>query len=105
MTSLPAWEIAGPALEIAGFIALHLFAILCALATRVAAGTRYEVAFQFLFLPTMAAVGAAIWFGRSAELGIGIPSGATLIAMVLLAVTDLRRTHEGATPHSLALGS
>ena len=105
MTSLPAWEIVGPTCEIAGFVAFHLFAISCALATRIASGTRYEVVFQFLFLPTLAAVGAAIWFGRSAELGIGIPSGVTLIAMVLLAVTDLRRTHEGTTSHSLALGS
>lgn len=105
MTILPAWETAGPAWEIAGFIALHLFAIACALGTRVASGTRYELLFQFLFLPTLAAVGAAIWFGRSAELGIGIPSGVTLIAMILLAVTDLRRTHEPAAHRTVALGS
>lgn len=98
MTSLSTWEIVG-------FVALHLFAISCALATRIASGTRYEGMFQFLFLPTLAAVGAAIWFCRSEELGIGIPSGVTMIAMVLLAVTDLRRTHEPATSHPLALGS
>lgn len=98
MTSLPA-------LEIASFIALHLFAIACALGTRIASETRYELLFQFLFLPTLAAVGASIWFGRSAELGIGIPSGVTLISMILLAVTDLRRTHEPASSHTLALGS
>ena len=98
MTSLPAWEITG-------FLALHLGAIVCALGTRIAAGSRYELLFQFLFLPTLAAVGAATWYCHSASLGIGIPSGATLISMILVAVTDLRRTHEPVAPHSLAFRS
>jgi hypothetical protein len=93
MNSLPAWHIAG-------FLSLHLGAIACALGTRVSAGSRFELHFQCLFLPALAAVGTATWYCHSAELGIGIPSGLTLIAMVLLAVTDLRRTHEPAgSPH------
>jgi hypothetical protein len=98
MTSLPAWAITG-------FLAFHLFAIICALATRVAAGSRYELLSQFLFLPMLSAVGLATWFGHSEELGIGIHSGVTLIVMILLAVTDLRRTHEPSTSHTLAFHS
>ena len=60
MTSLPAWAIAG-------FLALPLGAIACALATRVAAGSRYELLFQFLFLPTLAAVGLATWYCHSGD--------------------------------------
>jgi hypothetical protein len=95
MNSLPAWQLAG-------FLALHLGAIACAFATRIAAGTRYEVVFHCLFLPALAAVGLATWYCHSAAIGIGIPSGSTLIAMVLLAVTDFHRTHEPAT-HSMVL--
>jgi hypothetical protein len=92
-----------PAWPLAGFLALHLGAIACAVGTRVAAGSRFELVFQFLFLPALGGVGVATWYGHAAELGIGIPSGITLIAMVLLAVTDLRRTHEPTHQHSLAL--
>lgn len=96
MNSLPAWQVAG-------FFALHIGAIVSAIGTRVASGTRYEMLFQFLFLPALAAVGTATWYCHAAELGIGIPSGITLIAMVLVAVTDVRRTHEPHHPHSLAM--
>lgn len=88
---------------IAGFLVLHLGAIACAVGTRVAVGSRLELAFQFLFLAALGAVGVATWYGHSEELGIGIPSGVTLIAMVLLAVTDLRRTHEPTHSHPLAV--
>ena len=93
MTSHPAWLLSG-------FLALHLGALACALATRVAAGGRYEALFQCLFLPALVAVGAATWYCHAAELDISIHSGSTLIAMVLLAVTDFRRTHEPVT-HSM----
>jgi hypothetical protein len=92
MNSLSAWHLAG-------FAALHLGAIAAAIATRVASGTRFELHFQFLFLPALAAVGYFTWYCHAAELGIGIPSGITLIAMVLVAVTDVRRTHEPAGHH------
>jgi hypothetical protein len=42
----------------------------------------------------MTAVGLAMIYCHQHELGLGLPSGATLIAMVLLAVVDCRRTHE-----------
>jgi hypothetical protein len=42
----------------------------------------------------MAAVGAAAWICRQHESGLWIPSGVTLVAMVLTAVVDFRRTHE-----------
>lgn len=95
MNSVPAWQIAG-------FVALHCGAIACALGTRVAAGSRYELAFQFLFLPALGAVGLATWYCHTEELGIGIPSGFTLIAMVLMAVTDLRHPHEPSSSHALS---
>lgn len=98
MDYLPAWQIAG-------FLALHFSAISCALGTRVAAGTRYEALFQFLFLPSLAAIGLATWYCHSESLGIGIPSGITFIAMVLLAVTDFRRSHEPATAHHFGMHS
>ncbi len=92
-----------PAWSIAAFLALHVGAIACAVGTRVAAGSRFELVFQFLYLPALGAVGVATWYCHSEVLGIGIPSGITLIAMVLLAVTDLGRTHEPIHSHSLAL--
>jgi hypothetical protein len=92
MNSLPAWQIAG-------FIALHFGAITCALGTRIAAGSRYEALFQFLFLPSLAAIGLATWYCHSESLGIGIPSGITFMSMVLLAVTDFRRVHDPAAHH------
>lgn len=89
--------------EIAGFLALHLGAIACALGTRIAAGTRFESLFQFLFLPSLAAIGIATWFGHSEEIGIGIPSGLTFMAMILVAVIDFRRTHESGAAHHFGL--
>lgn len=77
-----------------GFIALHLSAIACACGTRIASGSRVEGLVQSLFLITMTAVGLAMIYCHQHELGLGLPSGATLIAMVLLAVVDCRRTHE-----------
>ncbi len=88
---------------ITAFLALHLGAIACAVGTRVAAGSRFEFVFQFLFLAALVAVGVSTWCCHSEVLGIGIPSGITLIAMVLLAVTDLCRTHEPIHTHSLAV--
>jgi len=79
-----------------GFLALHLGAIACACGTRVAAGSRCERPLQLLFLFALGAVGVTTWYCRSGSLGLGIPSGMTLIVMVLLAVTDFRRTYDPA---------
>lgn len=82
--------------QTAGFVALHLGAIVCAIATRIAADSRFEAFFHFLFLPSLAAIGIATWLGHSEALGIGIPSGITFMAMILVAVVDCRRTHDPA---------
>lgn len=96
MNSLPAWHIVG-------FVALHFAAISCAIGTRVSAGSRCESLFQCLFLPSLAAIGIATWFGHSEALGIGIPSGMTFMAMILVAVIDFRRPHEPASAHHYGL--
>ena len=84
------------------FLVLHAGGVCCAWGTRVAAGSRAEVPMQFLFFATLGGVGFAAWYCRTADLGLGIPSGMTLIVMVLMAVTDLRRTHEPAHRTSFA---
>ena len=86
-----------------GFLALHLGAIGCAFGTRVAVGSRCERPFQILFVLALGAVGMATWYCRSESLGLGIPSGMTLIVMVLLAVIDFRKTHEPAHSPSWAM--
>ena len=78
------------------FLGLHAGAVGCAWGTRVATGSRAEMPVQFLFFAALAGVGFAAWYCRTADLGLGIPSGITLIAMVLMAVTDLRRPHDPA---------
>jgi hypothetical protein len=83
-----------------GFLALHLGAIACACGTRVAVGSSCERPVQLLFLVALGAVGLATWYCRCASLGLGIPSGMTLIAMILVAVTDFRRPHESAHSRS-----
>jgi hypothetical protein len=82
-----------PALFVA-FLALHLCAVGCAWGTRLAIGSRYEGLVQLTFLTALAAVGLVAWTSHRFEPGLGIPSGATLIVMVLMAVGDFRRTHE-----------
>lgn len=89
--------------QVAGFLVLHFGGIACALGTRVAAGSRLESLFQWLLLPALGAVGVATWVCHSEDLGVSLFSGVTLVGMVLLAVTDLRRTHDPAAPHSLAI--
>ena len=96
MNPIPAWAVIS-------FVVLHFGAIVCAWGTRVAVGSRFELASQSLFLTALVAVGMATWHGHAAATGLGIPSGVTLIAMVLLAVIDFRRTHEPRHRHRLAM--
>ncbi len=96
MNVLPVWSLTS-------FVFLHLGALACAWCTRVSAGSRFELCFQYLFLLALSAVGIATWYGHSVDFGRGIPSGITLISMVLLAVTDFRRYHEPVQPNSLAM--
>jgi hypothetical protein len=86
-----------------GLVALHFAAVVTAWGTRVAAGSRAEGFLQLVFLASMAGVGLSAWYCHGHDLGLGIPSGLTLTAMVLTAVTDFRRTHEPAhaTPLSM----
>ena len=76
------------------FIAFHLAALACAWATRLAIGSRVEGVVQLAFFAALAAVGFVTWSSHQLDPGLGIPSGATLVAMVLMAVSDFRRTHE-----------
>lgn len=79
-----------------GLLALHVTALAIAWATRVAAGSKVEGFLQLLFFVAMVGVGLSAWYGHGHNLGLGIPSGLTLTTMVLLAITDFRRTHEPA---------
>ena len=86
-------------------LALHFGAVITAWATRIAAGSRAEGILQTLFLMTMASVGVCAWYCHSHDLGLQIPSGLTLTAMALTAVTDFRRTHEPVHSTSLSMQS
>jgi hypothetical protein len=85
-----------PTAAVAAYVVLHFGAIASAWGTRLAVGSRVESIMQLAFLVALAAIGFSTWFCHEHDLGLGIPSGMTLIAMVLMAVTDMRRTHE---PH------
>jgi hypothetical protein len=76
---------------------LHIGALGIAWGTRVATGSRWEVPLQLTCFLTMGAIGAAAWICRQLEVGLWIPSGVTLVAMVLTAVLDFRRTHDTQT--------
>lgn len=78
---------------IAWFV-LHIAALLAAAATRVVQGSRLEIPAQIAFFTIMAAVSAAIWLCRLAEDRAWMMSAITLMAMVVTAVVDLRRTGE-----------
>lgn len=75
-------------------IALHVGAVAAAWATRVSAGSRAEGFVRLAFILGMVAVGCCAWYCRQADSGLGLPSGMTIVAMMLLAVVDFRRTHE-----------
>ena len=92
-----------PTTWLVGLLAFHIAAIATAWATRMAAGSRAEGPLQMLFLAMMAGVGIVAWYCHGHGLGLGIPSGLTLTAMVLTAVTDFRRTHEPVHSRSLSL--
>ena len=81
---------------VAAYVALHFGAIASAWCTRVFVGSRVESLMQLAFLVALGAIGFSTWFCHEHDLGLGIPSGMTFIVMVLMAVVDVRRTHE---PH------
>lgn len=79
---------------VVGWIFLHLSALAAAWGSRVAAGSRLEVPVQLACFSAMAAVGSTAWICRHYENGLSVLSGIVLVATVLTAVIDFRRTHE-----------
>ncbi|HEY4231869.1 MAG TPA: hypothetical protein VGM76_00445 [Lacipirellulaceae bacterium] len=75
-------------------IALHLIAVAAAWGTRVSAGSRAEGFVWLAFVLGMVAVGCCAWYCHQPDSGLGLPSGMTVVAMMLLAVVDFSRTHE-----------
>jgi hypothetical protein len=79
-----------------GLIVVHALALAIAWGTRLANGSRLESLLQFGFLLAMLGVAACGLLCCQIELGFSIPSGVTLIVMVLAAVADFRPTQEPA---------
>jgi cyclic lactone autoinducer peptide len=77
-------------------VALHVGGVAAAWATRALAGSRAEGFTRCVFLLGMTAVGCCAWYYHQPESGFELPSGMTVVAMMLLAIVDLRRTHEPA---------
>jgi hypothetical protein len=77
-----------------GWIFLHVGSLATAWGSRVAAGSWLELPVQFACFLAMAAVGSTAWICRHYENGLSVLSGVVLVATVLTAVVDFRRTHE-----------
>jgi hypothetical protein len=73
---------------------LHVAALFAAWSTRLTNGSRLESLSQLACFAGMIAVGAAGCFCCQIELGFSLPSGVTLVVMVLAAVADFRPTQE-----------
>jgi hypothetical protein len=87
--------ISTPALS--AWILVHVGALTIAWGTRLATGSRFELLSQLGFFLAMACVGGVACCFSQLELGLSVPSGVTLVGMVLMAVVDLRPTHEPAS--------
>ena len=85
----------GSAWLVIGWIALHLAALATACGTRVAAGSSVENVVQLGFFAAMAVVGGTAWICQHLD-AAWCWSAITLVAMVLTAVVDLRRSNEPA---------
>ena len=83
-----------PTAVVVSVIAIHLGAIACAWGTRLSAGSRAESAVHVLFFTALAVVGLTACICQHLDHGLWVPSGITLVAMVLTAVGDFRRTYE-----------
>jgi hypothetical protein len=81
---------------VVGWLVLHALALALAWGTRVATGARIQFVMQLAFLLAMAAIGIAALIGQRIDIEIWPVSAVILMAMVLLAVIDLRRTGETA---------
>ena len=76
------------------WLAIHLGAIVCALGTRLSAGSRAESAMHLLFFTSLSVVGATAWYCQHLGHDLWVPSGVGMVIMVVTAVSDFRRTHE-----------
>lgn len=81
---------------LAGLILLHLAALAIAWGTRLATGSRVEGISQLSFFVAMFGIAMSACFCCQIELGFSVPSGVTLMVMVLTAVADFRPTQEPA---------
>jgi hypothetical protein len=79
---------------LSGLLCLHVIALVIAWGTRLTHGSPLEPVLQLGCLLAMAGVAACGLFCCQIELGFSLPSGVTLVVMVLAAVADFRPTQE-----------
>lgn len=79
---------------VAALFLVHCGALVAAWGTRVATGSRLEALSQIAFFAAMVCVGTSGCLCCQLELGLSVPSGVTLVAMVFTAVVDFRPTQE-----------
>lgn len=75
-----------------GWVTLHVAALVAAAATRVVQGSRFEFPSQIAFFAAMAAVSFTISLCHLVDDRSWMMSAVTLMAMVVIAVVDLRRS-------------
>ena len=76
-------------LWIAGWIFLHIAGIFSGWATRLVTGSRLDMLLQVAFFVLLCGLSGVAWWSHQLEHGLWIPTGFTMVAMVLMAVTDL----------------
>lgn len=81
----------GAAPWIAGWILLHVGGLALAWGTRIGSGARAEPFVQLAFMAAMAAIAATAMICHHQGSGITMPSGVTLVVMVVAAVSDIGR--------------
>jgi hypothetical protein len=77
-------------LWIVGWIFLHTAGIFAGWATRLVTGSRLDLLLQVAFFTLLCGLSGVAWWSHQLEHGLWIPTGFTMVAMVLMAVTDLR---------------
>jgi hypothetical protein len=75
---------------VSGWIALHAMGLIVAFATRLTGESRrIGVLAQLSFFVLLTCLGGVAWWSHQLELGVWIPTGFTMGAMLLLATADL----------------
>lgn len=77
-------------LWIVGWIFLHTAGIFAGWATRLVTGSRLDLLLQVTFFTLLCGLSGVAWWSHQLERGLWIPTGFTMVAMVLMAVIDLR---------------